>query len=279
VEISASQPPSSAHAPGQEHPADDARATYPSQRVEPAMTTEQGAQNQPFEAPGIASSAEQPEIKPETTPAALRVQILATEHWSLLATRSQTWNESFARAQMFLSVLSASIIALALVAQASNFGTGFPAFPLVLLPVVLLLGLTTHIRLVAVNHDETRWVLGMNRIRAAYLEQAPELQRWFITSHHDDEKGVMVTAGWTTSPTLFGYATTPAAVGVIDAVVAGVIVFLATRAVGLQATLASTLAVIIAVALNLALTAYSSRAYRRWKQLYPPVSPTPPNAR
>jgi hypothetical protein len=42
----------------------------------------------------------------------------------------------------------------------------------VLLPVVLFLGLTTYVRLVAINHDETRWVLGMNRIRAAYLELA-----------------------------------------------------------------------------------------------------------
>jgi hypothetical protein len=164
--------------------------------------------------------------------------------WSLLATRSQTWNESFARAQMFLSVLSASVIALALVAQ-------------------------------AVNHDETRWVLGMNRIRAAYLELAPELERWFITGHHDDERGVMVTAGWTTFPTLFGYVTTPAAVGVIDAVVAGVITFLGTRALGLQAPFAAALGVLTAVTVNLALTAYSRRAYRRWKGLYPPVSPTP----
>jgi hypothetical protein len=67
---------------------------------------------------------------------------------------------------MFLSVLSASVIAL-------------------------FFGLTTYIRLVAVNHDETRWVLGMNRIRAAYLELAPELERWFITSHHDDERGLV----------------------------------------------------------------------------------------
>jgi hypothetical protein len=77
----------------------------------------------------------------------LRIQILATEHWSLLATRSHnTWNESFARAQMLLSVLAASVIALALVAQATGFGSGFTAFALVLLPVVLLLGVTTYIR-------------------------------------------------------------------------------------------------------------------------------------
>ena len=85
----------------------------------------------------------------------------------------------------------------------------------------------------------------------------------------------MATAGWGTFPTLFGYVTTPAAVGVIDAVVAGVITFLATRALGLQAPLAAALGVLVAVAWNLALTAYSRRAYRRWKDLYPPVSPTP----
>jgi hypothetical protein len=242
------------------------------------MTTEPGAHNQPFEAPAMAPRTEQ-ELQPGAAPAALRVQILATEHWSLLATRSQTWNESFARAQMFLSVLSASVIALALVAEASAFGKGFIAFALLLLPVVLFLGLTTYVRLVAVNHDETRWVLGMNRIRAAYLELAPELERWFITSHHDDQKGAMVTGGWGTFPTLFGYVTTPAAVGVIDAVVAGVVVGLATHALGLRAPVAAALGALTAVASNLLLAAYSRWAYRRWKDLYAPVSPTPERVR
>src|SRR5215217_1979498 len=228
------------------------------------MTTEPGAHNQPFEAPATAPSTGHEQGQPGATPAALQVQILATEHWSLLATRSQTWNESFARA---------------LVAEASSFGSGFTTFALILLPVVLFLGLTTYIRLVAINHDETRWVLGMNRIRAAYLELAPELERWFITSHHDDEKGAAATAGWMTFPTLFGYVTTPAAVGMVDAVIAGVIAFLATRALGLQAPAAAVLGVLTAVALNLALTAYSRWAYRRWRDLYPPVSPTPQSVR
>jgi predicted outer membrane lipoprotein len=46
-------------------------------------------------------------------------------------------------------------------------------------------------------------------------------------------------------------------------VVAGVIVVLATHALGLQAPLAAALGVLTAVALNLALTAYSRWAYRR----------------
>jgi hypothetical protein len=152
----------------------------------------------------------------ELAPISVRLQVLATEHWSLVATRSLTWTESFSRAQMFLSVLSGAVVALALVAQATSFGAGFVALALVTLPVVLFVGLTTFIRLVVANNDEVRWVLGMYRIRAAYLAIAPDLEPYFITGHHDDEKGLMVTTGYADFPTFCGYVTTPAVVGVID---------------------------------------------------------------
>src|SRR6266851_8492709 len=109
----------------------------------------------------------------------LRLQILSTEHWSLLASRSLAWNESFSRAGMFLSTLSGAIVALALVAQASAFGDAFTLFALVLLPIVLFIGLATFIRLGAANYHELMCVTGMNRIRAAYLELAPDLERYF----------------------------------------------------------------------------------------------------
>ena len=48
--------------------------------------------------------------------------ILATEHWSLLGTRSLIWNEAMSRTTVFLTVLSASIVALALLADATGFG-------------------------------------------------------------------------------------------------------------------------------------------------------------
>ena len=63
--------------------------------------------------------------------------ILATEHWSLLGTRSLIWNEAMSRATVFLTVLSASIIALALLADATGFGPHTTTLALVLLPVVL----------------------------------------------------------------------------------------------------------------------------------------------
>src|SRR5262245_40195469 len=48
------------------------------------------------------------------TDLARRAQLLSTEHWSLLATRSMSWNEAFSRTGMFLSTLSAATVALAL---------------------------------------------------------------------------------------------------------------------------------------------------------------------
>src|SRR6184192_3723148 len=41
--------------------------------------------------------------------AAARLQILATEHWSLLATRALTYNEALSRVTIFLSILSGAV--------------------------------------------------------------------------------------------------------------------------------------------------------------------------
>ena len=50
----------------------------------------------------------------------LRAQILATEHWSLLATRNAIWQEIFSRTGTFLTILSATVVALSLVIQADR---------------------------------------------------------------------------------------------------------------------------------------------------------------
>jgi hypothetical protein len=135
-----------------------------------------------------------PTTTDDVTPA-MRLQILSTEHWSLLASRSLAWNESFSRAGMFLTTLTGAIVALALVAQASGFGDPFTLFALVILPVVLLIGVATWIRLGASNYHEAQCVIGMNRIRAAYLELAPDVERYFVMSAHDDPPGIAVTMG------------------------------------------------------------------------------------
>jgi hypothetical protein len=159
---------------------------------------------------------------------ALRVQMLATEHWSLLATRSLSWNEAFARASMFLSLLSGATVALALVAQATSFGEGFVMFALLTLPVVLFVGLATYVRLLEINNEDYVWVRGMNRLRGAYLEIDPELAPYFITGATEDAMGIFKTFGASEEEALqtgrfHGFVTTPATIGFVDAMVAGVL--------------------------------------------------------
>jgi hypothetical protein len=120
-------------------------------------------------------------------------QILATEHWSLLGTRALIWNEALSRTTVFLTLLSATIVALALLADATGFGTHTMTIALVLLPVVFLLGLAAYARLVQINTEEFQIVLAMNRLRHAYLRLEPGLAPYFTTGHHDDERGLLAT--------------------------------------------------------------------------------------
>lgn len=140
---------------------------------------------------------DRPEQEPSTrsTPEALRAQVLSTEHWSLLATRGLAWSESFSRANWFVTVVSASVVALALVADSTDFGLGFQLFALLLIPLVIVIGLATVIRLVQLNSEDVHLVAGMNRLRRGYLDLAPEAEPYFITGHLEDVPGLMRTYG------------------------------------------------------------------------------------
>ncbi len=177
---------------------------------------------------GFEASREGPRLSgtPEST-ADARMQILATEHWSLLATRSLTYTESFSRVSMFLAVLSGAVIALALIAQAERFGTTFVLIAFLMLSVVIFVGVATIARLMGLNRDDMRWVIGMNRLRHAYVELHPDLEPYFVTGRYDDLRGVLLTLGVDSIPkrsrlsVVHGLQTLPGMLSVIVSVVAG----------------------------------------------------------
>jgi hypothetical protein len=189
----------------------------------PAMAMERMPQGVPPAAP--TGAAEGPAS--DAARRALRVQMLATEHWSLLATRSLSWNEAFARASMFLSLLSGAVVALALVAQATAFGEGFVLFALLTLPVVLFVGLATYVRLLEINNEDYVWVKGMNRLRGAYLEIDPGIAGYFVTGTSEDAVSIFKTFGsdekHLDTGRFHGFVTTPATIGFVDAMVAAVL--------------------------------------------------------
>ena len=192
-----------------------------------------------------------------------KLQVLATEHWSLLATRSLTYTESLSRVTIFLGILSGAVVALALVAQADHFGTTFIAIAIPLLSVVLFAGIATIVRLTALNRDDYRWVVGMNRLRNAYIELYPELAPHFITSPYDDLPGALqtlgiddVSAGGRLGSVLHLVQTLPGMLTVNVGAVAGAIGALAALAIAippLGAVLAAVAAFVLVVALMRAL--------------------------
>jgi hypothetical protein len=186
-----------------------------------------GAADAPTAAPGAVFAAD------GLSPHAL--QILTTEHWSLLSARSLGYTEAMSRVSMFIAALSGAVVALALVSQATDFGNGFTAFALVLLPVVFFLGLVTILRLAQINHEDAIWVQGMNRLRHAYLEIAPDLEPYFVTSRYDDEAGVLMSAmvGRRLPMPIQGFVAVPGVVAVLDSVVAAAIAAIASLAADL----------------------------------------------
>jgi hypothetical protein len=102
--------------------------------------------------------------------ASARLQILTIEHWSLLSTRSLTYSESLSRVIMFLSVLSGSVVALALLAQIDHLREIFSVAAILMLSVVLFVAIATIARLSELNREDMRSVMGMNRLRHAYLD-------------------------------------------------------------------------------------------------------------
>jgi hypothetical protein len=228
-----------------------------------------GAEPAPTPAPRESDGGE--------TPLALQLQVLSTEHWSLLASRSLAWNESFSRAGMFLSTLSGAIVALALVAQATSFGDGFRLFALVILPVVLFIGLGTLFRLGLANYHDGICVVGMNRIRAAYFERVPEVRRYFVMPGHDDDAAVwraMAMDPGIPMPVIL-LASAPTLVAVVNAVLAAAIGAIAAIQLGASGGIATLVGAVGFLALFAAEYWWGSREAQRERPEYVPMFPTP----
>jgi hypothetical protein len=186
--------------------------------------------------PGADAGRLPPPSAPDAAdpPLAVRAQLLATEHWSLLATRSMTWSEVMGRISIHLTVSSASLVVLALVAQASGFGTPFRVLSIGLASAILLLGTLTAMRVSNASDDDAAMVVGMNRLRAAYTEIDPAIARYLITSRYDDQAGLMATyrMGRPRGTLSHVLASTSMFIIVVNAIVAGTLAALVADAAG-----------------------------------------------
>jgi hypothetical protein len=214
--------------------------------------------------------------EPEAPPA-VRAQILATEHWSLLASRSTTQSEVLTRINMFLTLVSAGLVSLALVGQATQFSEAFRLFAIGVLAFIALVGVLTQIRVVNVGIEDLMYVLAMNRLRAAYVELDPGAFRFLMASPYDDQAGSRATYFFLGSrgsfsqiggsSMVFMMAINSALVGLLGAAV------IAAAGGGTGASIAAGVLAGLAI-LGISLWWGGGAYFRVWRT-YEPLNPTP----
>ena len=236
------------------------------------MTAEPPVNNPPPES-GKPDGQHTPPPEPVTSLSDPRaVQILSTEHWSLLAGRSLVYNEAFTRGGMFLAFLSMSFVGLALLAQAMSFGSDFLVITALVLAFDFIIGLLTYVRIAGTGADDLRHVHGMARIRHAYIEIAPPVVPYLTTATHDDIPSVLTAYGPQSSSALgdvlYGFSTSLGLVGLITAMVGGVLASIAALLFGLSGVLVVVVGAAVALIVIVAMLVLTfSSISRHWATL------------
>jgi hypothetical protein len=159
---------------------------------------------------------------------AAAVTFATTEHFTLQTARSATIAETSGRASLFLGAVSAGLVAFAFAGQTSP--TALYVFGLVLFPVLCFLGLTTFRRALQASIADTLYILRINRLRRFYVDRAPQLASYLAPPEPTDNLGLLLReegygpGRWQT------FLSIPAAIGLVNSVLAGATVGLAVAA-------------------------------------------------
>ena len=209
------------------------------------------------------------------------LQILSTEHWSLLSARSLVYNEAFARAGMFLTFLSASLVALAFAASAMAFDRQFLVLAAMLLFFDLAIGLATLGRMLDASIDDLRSLAGMNRIRNAYVQIAPAVAPYLTSGTHDDSAGVMQTYGEAkirsgTAAFIHGLTTAGGMIMTIDSLVAAALGGVVAILLGADTAGAFAAGGIAFLAIFIGLNRYAFGVIAGFESTFESRFPTPP---
>ncbi len=198
--------------------------------------------------------------EPDTDPRPLAVTFVTTEHFVLQGARAATISESTGRASMFLAAVSGGLVALGLVATASEVGTAFYAFGLVLLPTLSFVGLVTFERVLQSGMEDYGYARRIALLRGYYFDNAPELAPYLLSVPPSERLRVQGLGGgrWQALRSVAGM------VGVITAVLAGGTAGLAAILISDHSLAASLIAgTAVAFAAEVALLRFQRSAWLR----------------
>lgn len=123
--------------------------------------------------------------------------ILTTEQITLQSARQLCLQDMQNRSAMFLTAVSASLIAIGFFGSATQFRGGFVVFVLALLISLWVLGTLTFARVTQAAVEDVIICFGIARIRHRYTEIAPDVRDFFVRSIHDDFSGINLEIGST----------------------------------------------------------------------------------
>jgi len=167
------------------------------------------------------------------------LQVLMAEHASLVSARSLAYNEAFTRAGMFLQALGMSFLGMSLLGAALGFTRDVLVIALVVVAFDVLIGIATFRRVADTGREDLWAMQAMNRIRNGYLRVAPGSAPFLTAGTFDDVPSVMQSY-WFTEPSTstalgnlaYGISTSLGLVGMVLAVVSGVLASLVALAAG-----------------------------------------------
>ncbi|MEO7731944.1 MAG: hypothetical protein ABIY55_13295, partial [Kofleriaceae bacterium] len=213
---------------------------------------------------------------------------MTTEQFVLQSAKAAVVSESNGRAALFISAVSSAIVALAFVGQVSGTGETFLWFGLVLFPSLVFLGVATFVRLCQTAIESTVHARGISRIRHYYLEQAPEMARYFVHPPYDDLASVVEDMAIFAPPRpgfLWGawqrFVAISGVVGAINSVLAGAFTGLLTRGgLGLALPVSVALGIttfVLSMIMHMRYQRFmSDEQLRRLEPLFPRPAPAAP---
>lgn len=212
-----------------------------------------------------------------------RAQMLATEHWGLLAARGTAQSEVLTLITIFLTLVSAGLVTIGLLGQATRFDGWFTGASLAILGFLALLGLMTQTRVFNVAEEDLMYVVAMNRLRGAYVDLDPAIEKYFLAAIADDRAGSELTYSFLRRRN-FSHLVGSSflLIMVVNACVVGLLVGSIIIALGGAAVWAIATGVLVGLALMVAFARYGYWTYREAWRNHRPLRTTrdasPPSA-
>ncbi|ARC58616.1 hypothetical protein AS850_16120 [Frondihabitans sp. 762G35] len=141
---------------------------------------------------------------------------MLTEHFVLQSVRGVTVSESSTRASIYLMTLSSSLVAYGFLAR-SSYATGYLA---VVIPVNVLLGIFTYVRLVQTSLEDVAALEAIQKIRRWYGTLLPGAEAYFPLPSGPRAPNEMLDIGRRTSWSGV-FFTLSSAIAAVNSIVAG----------------------------------------------------------